>query len=70
MNKTEKIVIGVVVAAIVIGVGYMFLRSQDNTNPPAADQTAPQQGSPSFGDYINRALHQSGILPGGHGGGG
>lgn len=70
VGESTKIAIGVVVAVIVIGAGGMFLHSQSNSNFSNANQNTSQYDSPSFGDQINRALHQGGILPGGDGGGG
>jgi flagellar basal body-associated protein FliL len=70
MSKTTKIVIGVAVVVVVIAAGYMFLSGQSNTIPPNAYQNSSQQGSPSFSDHIQRAMHEGGILPGGDGGGG
>ena len=64
MSKNSKIVIGIIVAIIVIGVGYVLLHGRGNT----ANQHTILQGSPYDAEHLQRTLNQGGT-PGDGGGG-
>ena len=64
MSKSSKTVIGIIVAIIVIGVGYVLLHGNGNTT----NQNTILQGSPYDSQHLQRTLNQGGT-PGDGGGG-
>ena len=73
MSKTAKIVMGVVVAAIIIGVGYTLFsgwnnNADQNASNTNADQGVIMGGNPYDSTHLQRTLNSGGV-PGDGGGG-
>ena len=73
MSKSAKIVIGIVVAAIVIWLGYLFLGARNsNANQNAGNNTDQgvimSTGNPYDAEHLQRTLNSGGV-PGDGGGG-